>query len=222
MTWSVERAHRRVIALTMALATAAGAVPDVTNAPVATLPAAAVSNTLPAWMEASVLATNVAEWADMADIWRRNPDADASPVENLTLPIEHYDNGRIRALLRAGKAAVGNAGLIWSWKVAVDLFDPVGAPDGRIEAESCLYDRNARRGYCPTEVTLIRTNVAINGTGLYWAMSTQRMLILSNPVVRLLQPIKLPGAGRSTTNETLSGNGIMPPEHNSSGGGSTK
>ena len=222
MMWLAELSRRVFFALAMwlALAAVAQAEPAVTNASAPELPAATVSNALPAWMEQSVLATNVAEWTDLADTWRKNPDADASPVENLTLPIEHYDNGRIRAILHAGKAAVGNAGLIWSWQVAVDMFDPAGAPDGRIEAESCLYDRNARRGYCPTAVVLSRTNVVITGTGMYWIMSTQRMQILSNPVVRLQQNLKFPGAGAKP------GSGARveqsPQAPNASGGGTTK
>jgi hypothetical protein len=190
MTWSAEFACRclPMLAVWLALATA-----DAAAVPVPVLPAA-VSNALPVWMESSVLATNIAAWTDLAEIWQ-HPDPEASPVENLTLPVEHYDNGRIRAVLHAGKAAVGKAGLIWSWKVVVDLFDPAGAPDGRVEAESCLYDRNARRGYCPAAVMMSRTNVTINGTGLYWVMTTQRMQILSNPVVRLRQNINFPGGG---------------------------
>ena len=159
---------------------------------------------------------NTAEWADLAETWTRKPDTNASPVENLTLPIEHYDNGRIRAILHASKAAVGNAGLIWSWQVAVDLFDPAGAPDGRVEAESCLYDRTARRGYCPTAVTLIRTNATVNGTGMYWTLSPQRMRILSNAVVRLQQGLKISGSG--TTVDAPHGSGRPPQEHPVSGG----
>lgn len=194
MAWWAEWWHRGWCASAaglLALAAVANAAADATNV----CAVAITSNTVPAWMELSMLETNPVAWADLADIWRRNPDADASPVENLTLPVEHYDDGRIRALLRAGKADVSTAGLVWSWNVVVDFFDPAGAPDGRVQAESCLYDRNARRGYCPAGVTLTRTNVVITGTGLYWTMSTQRMQILSNPVVRLQQRMKLPEGG---------------------------
>jgi hypothetical protein len=195
MTWSAEFARRRLpaVAVWLALATMAQAAPVVTNAP-APASSAAMSNALPAWMELSVLATNADEWADLADIWRR-PDPTASPVEDLTLPVEHYDNGRIRAVLHAHKAFMANAGLIWAWKVTVNMFDLAGAPDGRVDADSCLYDRNARRGYCPAAVELVRTNATIDGIGMYWTMSTQHMQILSNPVVRLQKNFNFPGGG---------------------------
>ena len=199
MIWLAEISGRRGVIFMAGMVCAAmlqGA-PATTNDAAPELALDGSTPALPGWLETSVLATNAGAWVDLADTWQRKPDVESSPVENLTLPIEHYDDGRIRALLRAGKAAVGNAGLIWSWQVKVDLFDPAGAPDGRIEAQSCLYDRNARRGYCPESVTLVRSNVTITGTGMYWTMAPQRMQILSNAVVRMQQGIKRPGAGAS-------------------------
>ncbi|MEI8241635.1 MAG: hypothetical protein WCI17_00035 [bacterium] len=188
MTWLAERLpgwlSARAVWLVLAVAGAMVA-PAETNLPAPAVPEVAVSNALPAWMELGTLGTNAAAWADMADVWRRQPDAEASPVENLTLPIEHYDNGRVRAVLYASKAAVGKGGMIWAWKVVVEMLDLGGAPDGRIEADSCLYDRTARRGYCPDSVALVRTNVTASGIGMYWTMAPQRMQILSNGVMRL-------------------------------------
>jgi len=143
------------------------------------------------------------EYADLADFWRKQPDADASPVENLTLPVEHYDNGRVRAVLHAGRAVINRNGVVWSWQVAVDLFDPVGRIDGRVEAASCLYDRSSRRGYCPEHVRLVRTNAVVTGVGMYWTMADQRMRILSEPVVQTDHGIRsagnLLGPGRNET-----------------------
>lgn len=222
MTWLAELARRGLPAFAawLALATMAFAASDATNAPARAWPAV-ISNALPAWMELGVLATNAAGWADLADIWR-HPDPHASPVENLTLPVEHYDNGRIRAVLYANKAFMGNAGMIWSWNVTVDMFDPAGAPDGRVEAESCLYDRNARRGYCPATVKLVRTNATIDGIGMYWTMDTKRMQILSNPVVRLRKSFIFPGIGPVSSNNNLRSEGRLPQDRNFSGGGTPK
>jgi hypothetical protein len=202
MTWWAEWAGGRQLALwlvSVALCVAASAATPgraLTNQPAAALTSVpeVLTNALPAWMELSVLATNAAEWADLATTWRNKPDVEASPMENFTMPVEHYDDGRIRALLHAGRAAVGKKGLIWAWQVSLDFLGPEGAPDGRIEAGSCLYDRNTKRGYCPDNVRLCRTNVVIQGSGLYWVMGTQRMQILSNAVVYLPQMVKLPAA----------------------------
>lgn len=161
--------------------------PDVLTAEVA-VPAATSTNRPvlcdPTNVEAAALMPSNT-WADLAATWDRKPEADASPVENLTLPIEHYENGRVRAVLHAGRAAVGREGLTWAWQVAVDLFDPEGGKTGRVEADSCLYDRNRRRGYCPGRVRLVRPDATITGDGLYWSMSDQRMRIFANPVVQL-------------------------------------
>jgi len=227
MTWSPElvRRGRPARAGWLALAVTGTLVAADTNlatlSPVPVLPAAASSNALPAWMELSALATNAAPWADLAAIWQ-HPDPESSPVEDFTLPVEHYDNGRIRAVLRANKAAVGKAGLIWAWHVMVDMFDPVGASDGRIEAESCLYDRNSRRGYCPSAVMLSRTNVTIHGTGLYFVMSTQRMQIMSNLMVRLPQNTQLPGLGLPAADRDLHSEEKKPADTATRRGGNTK
>ncbi|MFZ4394051.1 MAG: hypothetical protein ACOYOU_00330 [Kiritimatiellia bacterium] len=182
---------------------------------------AAVTVVLPAWLELSALATNAVPWADLAEVWR-HPDPESSPVEDFTLPVEHYDNGRIRATLHAGKAAIGKAGFLWAWRVRVELFDPLGAPDGRIEAENCLYDRNTRRGYCQDAVRLIRTNVTIQGTGLYWAMPAQRMQILSNLVMRLPPDTRRPGFGLSAAERALPRDGKKPVDTDAHRGESAK
>jgi hypothetical protein len=170
------------VAVALAAEEGAGAAPD----------AASAAPVLPAWMQPGALATQAVEWADMAATWRKQPEAEVSPMENFTMPVEHYEDGRIRAMLRAGRAAVGRNGLIWAWQVVLDFQDAEGGADGRITAESCLYDRNARRGYCPGNVELCRTNVTIRGHGLYWVMGTQRMQILSNAMVYLPQVVSLP------------------------------
>ena len=195
MTWLAELFLRRYFAIVagLALATMVQAAPadTLTFAPV--LPAAVAPVALPAWMEADALATNAPAWADLAEIWRRPPDPEASPMENFTYPIEHYDNGMIKAMLHAGKATVSKkTGLTWAWKVVVDLRDPTGAPDGHIEADSLLYysSNTTRRCYCPDAVLLVRANVAIAGTGLYWNGTLERMQILSNTVVLLPQNSK--------------------------------
>jgi len=193
MTWWAEVARRQWLGMAACLALAPACAMSATNAP-----APAAGGALPAWLESDALATNAMEWADLAEIWQRNPDANASPVEHLTLPVEHYENGRIRAVLHAEKAFLGATGLIWAWQVQVEMLDPAGAPDGRVDAESCLYDRTAKRGYCPSSVQLVRTNATISGTGLYWTMTTRQMRILSNGVVTLRQGLQMPGTGPAT------------------------
>jgi hypothetical protein len=180
-SWPDLTSPRGIALATVFLATLlAGRAADETRTP----PAAA-GDALPPWMEMPALATNAAAWADLATTWNRGLPRDVDATADFTAPVEHYADGRIRAILHAAKGAIGHAGMIWGWGVTVSLFDPAGRPDGRIDAASCLYDRATRRGYCPAEVSLSRTNVAITGTGLFWSMNAQRMQILTNPVVRL-------------------------------------
>jgi hypothetical protein len=202
MTWWAEQlaVWRRTLGLGWAVLAAVAYAADAgtgTNVPPDAVPAAPV---VPVWMHPGVLTTNAAEWMDLAEIWRKQPEAEVSPMENFTMPVEHYEDGRIRAMLRAGRAAIGRNGLVWAWQVVMDFQNPQGGADGRITAASCLYDRNARRGYCPEQVELCRTNVTIRGYGLYWVMGEQRMQMLSNAMVYLPHVVSLPiPAGNGST-----------------------
>ena len=92
MTWWAEVARPQWLGMAACMALASACAMAATNTP-----ASAVSGVLPAWLEPDALVTNATEWADLAETWRRHPDANANPVEHLTLPVEHYENGRIRA-----------------------------------------------------------------------------------------------------------------------------
>ncbi len=52
------------------------------------------------------------EWADLVEAYDAGKGEGGSPVENLTLPIEHYDSGRVRAVLRAARAALAEDGYV--------------------------------------------------------------------------------------------------------------
>jgi len=221
MTWLAELTHRRWSARVagLLLVLLAHTVSADTNAPALALPATGAA-TIPAWMEVRALATNDVAWADLADAWRRQPDPESSPVEDFRYPIEHYDNGTIRAVLRAGKAIVSSqTGLIWAWQVHVEMRDPAGVPDGRIEAESCLYFRSndTRRCYCPKDVLLVRSNAIVSGTGMYWDGTAQQMRFLSNAVLCLQRSPRLPGVNRG-----LPGGPTPPPQRIPSEGETAK
>lgn len=126
-----------------------------------------------------------APWRDLAIIWDAGHGKPVgSPVENLTLPLDHHINGRVRAVLHARTASLADDRFVRAWQVRVDLFTAEGAPDGRIEAESGLFDRTARRGYCRGAVSFTRQDVRVAGMDLYWSAEQQRLRILSHGEVR--------------------------------------
>ncbi len=119
------------------------------------------------------------EWADLVEAYDTGKGESGSPVENLTLPIEHYDSGRVRAVLRAVRAVRAEDGFVRASQVQIELFTEIGKREGLITAESCLFNFEERRGYCRGNVTLVRQEVEVSGNDLYWSLVQQRVVMLS-------------------------------------------
>ena len=127
------------------------------------------------------------EWTDLAAAFDAGAAAAGSPVDNLTLPLDHYDSGRVRAVLRAERATVAADGFVRAEGVRIDLYDEKGGNDGQLTAERCLFNREEKRGYCRGGVALVRREVELSGQGLYWSVPRQRVVILSQARVVVKQ-----------------------------------
>jgi len=154
---------------------------------------------VPPPLAASAGATNPAvvltheAWRDLADLWDAAAGKPAgSPIENLTLPLEHHDNGRVRAVLHARTASITDERYIYVRGAVIELFTTEGVPDGRVEAECGLFDRASRRAYCRGAVSFTRHDARVSGVDMFWSAEQQRMRILSRGEVRakgLIGPI---------------------------------
>jgi hypothetical protein len=155
----------------------------------AAVPGVAVPVVPPVMITASATNSAVllddAAWRDLASVWDAGHDKPVgSPVENLTLPLDHHLNGRVRAVLHARTASLADDHYVRAWQVTVDLFTAEGGPDGRIVAESGLFDRGSRRGYCRGAVSFTRQDARVSGIDMYWSADQQRLRILSHGEVR--------------------------------------
>jgi len=131
-------------------------------------------------------------WRPLADKWDVSKAAMTSPVENLTLPLDYYDNGRMKAVLHATKAQMLADSIIFAEGVVVDLLTEDGKPDGRLTAEGCLFDREAKRGYCEGAVNVVKGTDRIKGRGMYFSIEEQFIKILSECEIRTQRiPLKL-------------------------------
>jgi len=117
-------------------------------------------------------------------------DARAStitPVENIVLPLDHYDNGRIRAVLRAEKAYLLGEDLVFAWNVKVEMLLPDGKPDGTLLAEDCLIDRAAKRGFCRGAVDVKTGPDHLKGRGMYFSTDDKFIKLLSECEIRTIR-----------------------------------
>lgn len=118
-------------------------------------------------------------WQPLREKYREAAAVMNTPVENLMLPLDYHPNGRLRAVLRASKSHMLADGLIFTQGVTVDLMTAEGTPDGQLTAEGCLFDRNAKHGYCEGAVTVVKGTDRIKGRDMYFSIENQFIKILS-------------------------------------------
>jgi hypothetical protein len=131
-------------------------------------------------------------WQPLAQKFGEAKAGMKTPVENLTLPLDYHANGRVRAVLRAAKSQMLGEGLIIAQEVTVDMMNEEGKPDGRLTAEGCLFDRNAKHGYCEGLVTVVKGTDRIKGRDMYFSIENQFIKILSECEIRTSRiPLKV-------------------------------
>lgn len=131
-------------------------------------------------------------WRPLAEKWPAAQAAMTAPVEKLVLPLDHYPNGRARAIFRAEKSQLLSDGLIYAEGVAVDLLTESGEPDGRLTAEGCLFDRTKKEGYCEGLVSVVKGSDRLKGRGMYFSIEAQFIKILSECEIRTRRiPVKV-------------------------------
>jgi hypothetical protein len=123
----------------------------------------------------------------LREAWRQAADPNALPVENMTLPVAHHPDGRVRALLKAGKALIPavDSGYVRAQDVVVEIFDNAGHLEGIFITDNCFFDRATSDGYCEGKVRIEQRGVRIFGVDMVWNLETRRAKILSQAEVRL-------------------------------------
>ncbi len=105
-----------------------------------------------------------------------------SPAENVTVPIEHYPDGSIKASVTARKAQFFmDEGLVWCEGVCVRECEKDGLTErGRVEAEFCVIDRETRSGWAKGRTRAVYGKTTVEGDGVYFSFEEEFVKILSN------------------------------------------
>ena len=117
-------------------------------------------------------------------------DEKTIPIEDLRLPLEYYEDGKIKTQLIAGLAKVPPRGDIEASDVRVEFYRENGESEARMFAEECRYMRTAAMATSESNVRLEREGIVITGTGLEWRAKEQMVKILDNAKVVLKRSIK--------------------------------
>lgn len=92
------------------------------------------------------------------------------PAEDVTLPIESFDDGSVKLVVTAKRAQYFlKSGLVLAHGVIVRKFKQDGSEDAVIEAESCIVDRYTKSGWAEGKATVTHGKSIFKGRGVYFA-----------------------------------------------------
>ena len=114
--------------------------------------------------------------------------ADA-PIKNLRIPLEHYEDGKVRTQITAGTAAMQEGGSVDAQNVRIEIFGRDGVVEGLVEAGDCFVDREKQMVTSTNTVRVTQKGVSITGVGFEWQAADQSFKILTHArVVFIREP----------------------------------
>lgn len=119
--------------------------------------------------------------------WGDLGEQKATPVESMKLPILHYPDGRVRALLSAERALipVDDSGYVRAKGVVVEMYAEDGRFEGAFIADNLFFDRSTSESYCEGAVRMEWRDLRITGSNMVWNLETRNAKILSEPRVEV-------------------------------------
>lgn len=126
---------------------------------------------------------------ELIDAWQSEEmkEADGVPMEQLSFPIDHFEDGTVRAQFHARWALVPNDedAFVRARGICIELYDESGNVIGMYIAENCIFDRTTRVGYCEGPVRIEYKapdrNLRLDGANMQWNLATRNAKILSEP-----------------------------------------
>lgn len=92
------------------------------------------------------------------------------PAENVTVPVEVFEDGSVRTLIKADKAHFFLAtGMIWGKGVKVIQYKKDRSVEFEITADTCVVDRHSRNGWAPDNAWGRYGGTEISGKGVYFS-----------------------------------------------------
>ena len=94
----------------------------------------------------------------------------SEPAEQVTIPVETFPDGSVKTLVSAKKARYFlKEGLVWAEGVEVRQNAADGSAAGRIEAASCVVDRNSRSGWAEGAAKVTYGKSVLTGSGVFFS-----------------------------------------------------
>ncbi len=120
----------------------------------------------------------MAEASRLRIIYGKCVEALRTPAEDVTVPVENYEDGAVKTSIFAAKAQffVDDA-LIWGEGVVVTHLSPEGEEIVRLTAESCVVDRKSKCGWAQGHAKLTHGGTTVEGDGVYFSIEEEYVII---------------------------------------------
>jgi hypothetical protein len=116
------------------------------------------------------------------------------PMQDLRIPLEHYDSGSLKTELFASRAEVPTNGNIVASGIVLKTFSEAGDLEMQIDADDCVYDQSAQVASSSNHVSLKRGEITVSGDGFKWVGAEETLTVLRN--ARLAFPSAIVGKER--------------------------
>ena len=130
---------------------------------------------------ATALAFDSAEWHGKRELLLREAErlqaaysnclaSVMEPAEDVKVPVETFPDGSVKTVVTARRARFFlETGLIWAKGVTIQQFTQDGSEDLRIDAESCVVDRNTKSGWAEGPTRVRHGKTTFGGKGVYFS-----------------------------------------------------
>lgn len=101
-----------------------------------------------------------------------------SPAENVTVPIENYPDGTVKASISAKRAQFFlDSGFVWGEGVTVSQFSQDGEEQAKVTAQNCVVDRKSKSGWAQGQATITYGGTVVEGAGVYFSLEEEYVMI---------------------------------------------
>lgn len=120
------------------------------------------------WLAKREMLTHEAE--RLRDAYRVHAANVEAAAEDVTLPIDTYENGAVKLVVVAKKAQIfTKEDFILAWDVTIRKLDENGEELSKIEASTCIVDRTTKSGWAEGPIKIANEKTSFSGENVYFS-----------------------------------------------------
>lgn len=108
-----------------------------------------------------------------------------SVIEKFRAPMQKHANGVVKTLLHAQKASLYPEGEITAERIILEMYDDKANFSALMQANDIFFNKERTTANSSGHVRYERAGLRIDGDGLIWNSSSNKVTIISNAVLRI-------------------------------------